>query len=337
MPATNSSASAAASSGENGSAKPSENRSWQLDVSVKSEEDLVHSIVHLAGKRYHDNPYWTAVHSIDARGMGPLTWRFTSEMKPSLVWNISWQDKAPHEIWTRIKALLPDEQTRLVLPTIVFSDTLLVNGARSGVIDLVCSTKRTLDALNQLKDIHIAGVRNDTHVFSRTTCTSFLPGSILTLQCLGLPIDSLNPLQLLTAFRLAAQSVGTVLGMAKIVIDSKQWQVSQQFSGQVRVYCEIDDEKMAVPWAELVLSLPTHLRINGFPYPLTYPSRELHRHDVYSKNYTVGPRDEVASRNDASSDKRSRGTNETAESSSQAAKKMKCSEEGEEEEEELVE
>lgn len=333
MSATNSSASATASSGENESPKPNEKGSWQFDVSIESEEDLVHSIVHLAGKRYNDNPYWTGLFSPDARGLGPLTWRFTSEMKPSLVWNISWQDKARHEIWTRIKALLPNDETRLVLPTIVFSDTPLVNGARSGVIDLVCPTKRTHDALNQLTEIHIAGMRNDTHVFSRTTCTCFLPGSILPIQCLGLPIDSLDPIQLLTAFRLAAQSVGTVLGLVKIVIDSKQWQVSQQFSGQVRAYCEIDDEKMAVPWAELVLSLPTHLRINGFPYPLTYPSRELHRNDVYSKNYTVGRRDEVASQNDASSDKRSRSAKEDAEAGSKAAKKIKCSEEGEEEEE----
>lgn len=300
------------------------------DLSANANEDLEHSIITLAGRSLHDSPYWHEQLRHDARGLQRLTLRYVTQMKESLICSPEWQDMTRDAIWDKLTQLLSSKGIYGGLPSIVFNERPLSDGTRRGVIDLVFSRVEAYDAARPLKKIDLDGLEGEEHIFSYRTRTRMLPGNILAVQCIGLAIDEVDPHALLNAFTAMSFAVGTVVSLAKIVIDSDKWHIRQQFSGVVRFYVEIKPDNMAISWSRLIKKMPTHARINGFPYALSYANRDLHREDVFSSNYTVPLPDEKDSK---ASIKRARAANEASNSSTSRKRKVKKQEEEEEEEE----
>lgn len=315
------------------SPEPFDKRVCQVDLSAKSDEDLSHSLITIAGKCLDDNQYRVGQYSGDTRGLPAFTVRFASSMAASFMLDVSKQDKARHAIWTRIEQLLPRGRSLRAPPSIIFSERIDADDEREAVIDIVFHSLSACQVIDDLKEVRLDGIEGESHVFSRRACTSQLPGNVIVVQCAGLPIDSLDPQALFAAFKAIAKPVGTVLGIAKIVIASKRWNLGKQYSGAVRAQVEFKPEIMALPWNEVLLRLPTHLRCNGFPYPLFYPSRYLHAENVFSSDFTIVSPNESTRSKAASSDKRTREADEAADSKIEVAKKIKRNKKESEEEE----
>lgn len=313
------------------SPEPSDERTCRVDASADSNEDLRHSLVPLAGDVPRDSRYFWGQLNSDSRGLLAKTMRFVCKSEATLTTSVDVQDKARDAIWSKTSQMLRSKAVARGLPRIIFNELPLAHGTRRGIIDLVFPSMDAWDACCKLNDLHIEGVKGKTHTFSYQTGTRTLPGNILAVQCLGLPIDDLDSRALLEAFGSMSSAVGTVLGLVKIVITSEQWDIENQFSGAVRFYIEIDQDNMAISWSRLIKKLPTHFQCNGFPYALSYVDRDLHREDVFSSDYTVPRPDEKDSK---SSIKRSRTSDESANSSTSRRKKVKKQEEEEDEEEE---
>lgn len=314
------------------SLEPFDRTTCRLDASAASDEDLDHSLVLLAGDIPPDAPYWSSQLHGDARGLSPKGIRFVSKSDATLITRVDVQDRARDAIWTKLSKLLPPHALPCGLPSIFFNERPLAEGTRRGIIDLVFTRMDAYHASTELKQLSIEGIGNDeTHIFKYRTRTGSMPGNLLAVQCIGLPIDDLDAPALFKALGAMCSVVGTVIGLAKIVIHSDKWEIEEQYSGAVRFWIDIKPDNMAISWSRLVTKLPTHARINGFPYALSYADRELHSEDVFSSNYTVPPPDEKDSK---ASIKRSRSTHEAADSNGSRKKKVKKQEEEEDEEEE---
>lgn len=304
----------------------------RIDLAAESDKDFRNSLIPLAGLCPIDEPYWTNHSDIfTARGCQALTIRYmsTEGMLPSIE-DIA--DKIRAAIWRKISGLTYKDGAPPPFPSIVFDESSMPDHDGMGVIDLVFPSLKEYGSayksiVRDLHSIEIAGVEGDkTHVYEYACSTNSLDGSIIVIECLRLPIDSLDAKAVFAALNTMVQPLGSVLGLCKIGVGSKTWGISKQDSGIVRFYLQLTPEKMATSWEHSIVPLlPTHFVCNGVPYTLRYYGVELHKKKSFSTNFDIVFHDSRIPPEASSSslDKRPREASDAAESSSSAAKKAR--------------
>lgn len=238
-------------------------------------------------------------------------------------------------LWEEISKLLRQADVPVILPSIIFDESTMPDKVGKGLIDLVFAAPdgfqkvyRTL--LEQLRPIQIVDLEGGMHVYKCVRRTNSLDGSIIPVECVGLPIDALDAAAVMAAFEDVAAPLGRVLGVVKIVVKSKEWDAKEQETGITRFYLQFAPKKMTTPWKETILALPTQFVCNGVPYTMRYSGVDLHTEKVLSTDFSIPLKHATANSSGSSSasDKRSRtATDATSDSSSAANKKARRSNE----------
>lgn len=306
-----------------------------IDLSLQSEQDVRYQLVPVSSRCPVDEPYWCDHAEISpARGLQPFTLRYLALHKVTSS-EIEGRDKIRSALWHRISEVLADSKASGVpLPSIMFDQSTLPGDGQQGVIDLVfASASAYLVICDRIdKQIHIAGLdgSSSAQVYQFDCATNSLDGSILVVECLRLPLSKLDVQGVMAAFGVMAKPLGTVLGIASIIVTSDERDVQEESSDAVRCYVQLAPDKMTTPWKETIITLPTHFVCNGVPYTLRYSGVELHKEKVFSTSFDIPVKVEQAQQSavSPSSDKRARtATDATSDSNNTAKKKVRRSNE----------
>lgn len=313
----------------------------RINISAESEQGIRYQLIPAAGKCPVDEPFWVNHANLSpARGLQPLTIRLLSN-QGGLPNNFDNEDKVRNALWRKIRQLFEaGEPCNAPLPSIIFGQTPMAGGSSQGVIDLpFASTEEYQEAYNRIDkvmdSIRISGFGDgdedededdddeETHIYKYECSTNSLDGSVIVIECLGLPISRLDAEEVMAAFDVMAGSLGSILGIARIALVSRQWGIHRSEAGVVRIYLQLASENMTSPWEETISILPTHFVCNGVPYGLRYRGVKLHKEDVLSTDFNIPVRHAQVQKDrpSASSDKRARPGTEAADSSSTAVKK----------------
>lgn len=224
----------------------------------------------------------------DRREIPPLTLRYTatSEMARNLV--VSRHDDIINAYWVRMKEIMPDQPASITRPSIVFHHG-------NELLPLFDVTFANVDALYhargfmELVHVEIEGLPDTNRLcFKNTVWSNTLTPDVMPIDILQLP-QQVNPSA--PAFIIAlgdmVSGIGSVLGGATMQIGSWNDDGETTSGDTLRFYVQLTRESMKLDFQQLVDLIPTHMRWEGFAYPLAYSGRGLHFPDKFSKDYPL--------------------------------------------------
>lgn len=312
------------------SPKQADSTSWVIDVEAedKKASDVNITIEPLSGTLPRDAPLWLdyTEPNVDARGLRPFTVRLRSTERPSTMISPVYQLEVRSALLREMDQLLRREPD--ALPTITFDEYLAEDGQRCGVIDMVFNGRAAFtEGQAHLKnlDLHFQRIGGSDISYAYATCTNTLHGGIFVLECLRLPVDATNAKAVHNALTAICAPIGIVLGIGNVMTHS----YGRKFSNEtLRVYVELHQASLALPWQLMVCQLPTHIKWQGYPYTLNYPGRVFHKNTVFSANFPIAAERNGATDAEAggSSSKRTGATNGAAASAETHTKKKRRSE-----------
>lgn len=266
------------------STEPVEDTTLTIDVAAEDTEGVDQVIEPLAGNLPKDLPVWTNHTELDedTRGMYAFTIRYGCSERPSFIVPFEIQEEVRNGIWRRVRQILQDDDA---VPTVMFDECRSTHGSTYGAIDLVFTSDDALKkVLDKIDDIEVELDDGSVTTYDLRCSTNSLNGNILVFECLRLPLDTIDPHELLEAFKDVAASVGTVLGIGKVVTEVGEWGLRRE-TGSLRGYIRIHPNNLTLPWRELSRRLVTHFKWQGYPYYFSFPGREHLEEDRVSADY----------------------------------------------------
>lgn len=310
--------------------KSTKDRTLHVDMAEGVDSDIAYDFVPLIGDNPLDRPFWHNLTrlSTDVRGLGAMTARFISNEKPDITSMPSRADanKIRLGVWRALEELLLEHQLCNFLPSIVFNQAPLDGFGRRDIIDLVFPDSLSARSYNRIlrsyKKLTLEEGDDEPKTYSFLGATNTLPGSVLALDCHGLPIEDLDPQSVFEALKVVVAPAGVLLGFGKVVLACEEHGISDQYSGFIRGFIKLPQDKLAIPFDDFLQLLPTHFKCNGVLYNLAYPGSKLHKKNLISSNFPVALVEENRANG---SQKRGSAATDEGESSS-AAKRQRRSE-----------
>lgn len=230
----------------------------------------------------------------DRRDVGPLTLRFQSKEPDSILDDRVAQDSITLALWTRLEEVLGGLECELPeeLPRISFDERRHANKSPLGVIDLVFDSITVFQCVRErLKEIDLDMDGRPRRTYFLRRATNSLPSNVFVFDCLNLPLADIDTGKLFSALTSMTEELGSLLGLAKIVVESEDEQYSAH-NGTVRGYLELAREWMRVPLKDLAARLPTTFVWYGRGHKLLYAGMDCHAEPKESADYPLSSDEE---------------------------------------------
>lgn len=263
-------------------------QSGTLRVAVAGTcNDTSYSLQQLAGQSLDDEPYFAdhVDYLHDRRSMPAFSARFRSyhaqpsHQRPLLPLSLAAQAEIRGALWSTMNALVSNSAAVGDLPKITFdTDTLghiltVTFPSLTGFQPFVATTKR----------IQLEGDVSYARTYVQEAVTNTLSGNVFILECLGPPLDGIDTSVLYASLKSMVSPLGILEGLAKVVGTSQRWETIEP--GILRLYVQLHRSKLAVPYREVVESLPSRFKWHGIAYTLKYPGWHLRSNVVHSADY----------------------------------------------------
>lgn len=176
----------------------------------------------LAGQLPRDFPFWHNHSEIDedVRGLLPFTIRYCCTAAQSYMIPSNDHEEIRSAIWREVGSLLEDDEN---LPRIRFDQRSIETSSNHGSLELVFGSHYAMSEVEKyFKRLEIKASDGTVSVYEQQGTTNSLAGDILVFECYRLPLDGVDPQELLKAFTAVASAVGNVLGIGQPVTKSKE-------------------------------------------------------------------------------------------------------------------
>lgn len=179
----------------------------------------------------------------------------------------------------------------------------------------------------KLQTIQVGGSGSQKRIYELSRTTTAIPGKVLLIDCINLPsMEAQDSEALFSALSAMVKDLGSLLGIAKIVVTSKELDHKAD-SGTFRFYVQLERRWLAAPLRELISHLPSHLVWYSLPYQLLYHGYDLHEEERHSADYPFSSHDEEESEAAGTGRSRETSSEEGDQESDNANKKRKTSDE----------
>lgn len=261
------------------------NRALEID-STKPATKLSRQLVPLHGSVI-ERHWWRYFGHLypDARERPPHTLQYICGEWDDLLSDAKRQDSIREALWTALEDIDGlDEQAK-----ITFSDHENHQTESLGeIINLTFTSSQAFLAVNNgLKEILFRGQDGQQRRFAATSLPSVLAGNIFIFDCVNVPVDSIPVKSLFSALAHMTQELGSLAGMAKVVLNGTDDSDFEAGVDTVRGYLELDRAWIAVPLQELVNRFPSHFVWMGRPHQVLFTGYTLREKPLYSADYPL--------------------------------------------------
>lgn len=291
--------------------------------------DIGISIKHLHGICVPESPSLQRLVSTtwDHRDITPLTMSFSSIQADDILVKPKLQDSIRIALWKALSKRLLSEGLALPdhLPRITFDDAKVEGKGTLGIINVVFNSGKAFDiARRSLKVISVgtSGAQRRNYVCLKECNT--LPKDIFSIDCLDLPLDSIDIATLFASLASMSAALGSLMGIGKIVTVSKDFS-PESWTGVIRLQVKLNRRWMSVPLKDLATRLPTHFKWHGSLYKLFYAGHHHHAEAVHSPDYPLEG-ENVSETSATSAAASASQTNGNGHQSTEASKKRKTTE-----------
>lgn len=252
-------------------------------------------IKRLKGSPPREGPAWrSCAHTYaDHRDLAPLTLQFKSKEPDNIFADRKAQDGVRRALWATLEQLLDEAgcEVEKALPRVSFDELRQPQTQPLGLIDLVFSSAKALECVHKkLKEIHLE-IKGKKRTFNLHRDTNALPSNVFAFDCLNLPLDDVDTNDLFAAFSSMTEELGSLLGIAKIVVCSADGS-SYSDSGTARAYIGLKKSWMRAPMKEVAAQLPTSFVWYGKLHKLLYLGVDTHAEPKESADYPLSSDEE---------------------------------------------
>lgn len=221
----------------------------------------------------------------DRRRLSPWTLRFVGS--PGSASIVGRQLQLEEAIWNVTAEEMRKKDWKHSLPSIVFDHDPLDAVKRHGCVDVIFTNGQLWRHMFvRMKKLQVKSTEGAPIVLTCVCASSGLPGDIMPLDLLRLPLTAENGQAVLKSLDAMVLSVGRIVGLATAHTVGPD--TSFSYGAEVhRAYVKLSPASMLLPFEALVKRLCTHLIWKGTPYTLYYPGRSFHKAPVYSANFTA--------------------------------------------------